>query len=148
MPDNSFDQTHMRLAMEAAQCALPQDVPVGALLVANDRIIATAFNQREIDNDPTAHAEILALRRAATELGRWRLSNTTLYVTLEPCPMCASAIQQARIGRVVFGAYDPVLGACGSRWAFLMDSPEVAVQGGLLEVENRKLLQRFFQKLR
>jgi tRNA(adenine34) deaminase len=154
MPDKPLtsgphaEAQHMRQAMTAAQCALPHDVPVGALLLLDDQVIATGYNRRELDNDPTGHAEIVVLRSAGASLGRWRLNDTTLYVTLEPCPMCASAIQQARVGRVVFGAYDPVLGACGSRWAFLMDSPETRVQGGLLEAENRDLLQRFFRERR
>lgn len=154
----------MRAALEAARCALPLDVPVGAVLVhspvqASAResssggsfepaLIARAWNRREAEHDPTAHAEIRLLQAASAHLGRWRLTDTILYVTLEPCPMCASAIQQARIGRVVFGADDPVLGACGSRWDFLTDTSGVTIRRGLLEAECRVLLRDFFRQLR
>src|SRR6202042_953180 len=90
------------------------DVPVGCIIVMNDQIIARGHNQKEELGDPTAHAEILAVRRAAEALGNWRLNRTTIYSTLEPCPMCAEAIIQARVAKLVFGAYDPKSGAAGS----------------------------------
>lgn len=138
----------MHEALTVAQQALPLDVPVGAILVHEGRIIAQAYNRREIDQNPIAHAEILLLQAAAAHLKRWRLQDTTLYVTLEPCPMCASAIQQARVGQVIFGAYDPIMGACGSRWPFLMNSPDISVQGGILEERCRTDLQTFFRHTR
>lgn len=138
----------MQHALKVAHQALPLDVPVGAVLVREGKILASACNRREIDHNPVAHAEMLVLQEAAQKLGNWRLSDATLYVTLEPCPMCASAIQQARVGKVVFGAYDPVMGACGSRYEFLMDTPTQPVLGGLLEVECGQLLKDFFAQTR
>jgi tRNA(adenine34) deaminase len=149
MKESSPPPEHwMQEALKAAEEALPLDVPVGAVVVYRGEIIARAYNRREIDSNPVAHAELLALQQAAAHLGRWRLSETTLYVTLEPCPMCASAIQQARVSEVIFGAYDPVMGACGSRWAFLMDASDVAVRGGLLEAPCAALLKDFFREMR
>jgi tRNA(adenine34) deaminase len=153
------DAFWMRAALEAARCALPLDVPVGAVLLApsgegacgdatGSGFIARAWNRREADRDPTAHAEIRLLQAASARLGRWRLTDTILYVTLEPCPMCAAAIQQARVSRVVFGADDPILGACGSRWDFLGDTPGVSLRRGVLEAECRALLQDFFRERR
>jgi tRNA(adenine34) deaminase len=139
----------MRHAIRIAQQALPLDVPVGALLLsAEGELLAKAHNRREIDQNPVGHAEILLLQAAAERLGHWRLEGTILYVTLEPCPMCASAIAQARVGKVIFGAYDPVLGACGSRWNLLQKPVEVDCLGGLLETECQALLKTFFQHRR
>lgn len=138
----------MRQTIAVAEEALPLDVPVGAVLVKDGQILARACNRREIDQNPIAHAEILALQEAARILGDWRLRDATLYVTLEPCPMCASAIRQARVGQLVYGAPDPVMGACGSRYGLLLDSPELPVMGGLLEAECAALLRDFFQGIR
>lgn len=138
----------MNAAIDAAKLALPIDVPVGALLIANGELIATGYNRRELDCNPIAHAEMLVLQQAATQLNRWRLTDTILYVTLEPCPMCAAAIIQARVGQVVFGAYDPVMGACGSQYGLLMDSLELPVRGGVLEEPCGNLLRDFFRQAR
>jgi tRNA(adenine34) deaminase len=138
----------MQQALSVAEQALPKDVPVGAVLIKGGQIIAKACNRREADRNPVAHAEMLVLQEAAAQLGDWRLSGTTLYVTLEPCPMCAAAIQQARVSSVIFGAYDALAGACGSKHALLVDSPEVPVLGGILEDECSNLLKNFFQQSR
>lgn len=146
------DLAFMRLALEQASLAPSAgEVPIGALLVCNGEILAKAHNLREAQQDPTAHAEMIAIREAAARLGSWRLTGCTLYVTLEPCPMCAGAIVQSRIARLVFGAWDPKAGACGS----LMDIPaeprlnhRVRVEGGLLEEESQQLLQEFFRNRR
>ena len=138
----------MRAALgEAAQALALGEVPVGAVVVRDGEIVASAHNERETGGDPTAHAEVLAIRRAARALGRRRLSDCTLYVTLEPCPMCAGAIAMARLGKVVFGAYDERAGCCGSLYALTEDAAFGAVipsSGGLLEEECRALLDRFF----
>jgi tRNA(adenine34) deaminase len=142
----------MELALQQAKLApLVGEVPIGAILVHNNQVLAVAHNYREILQDPTAHAEMIVLRKAAEQLKTWRLTGTTLYVTLEPCPMCAGAIVQARIARLVFGAWDPKAGACGS----ILDIPaerrfnhRVQVTGGLFEQESRALLQEFFRAKR
>lgn len=142
----------MRLALvEARFAAASGEVPVGAVLIADGSVIARAHNQREALQDPTAHAELIAIREAASHLGTWRLTGSTLYVTMEPCAMCVGAAILARVERVVFGAWDPKAGACGS----LLNIPEerrlnhrIEVIGGILEEESRELLQRFFQSLR
>jgi tRNA(adenine34) deaminase len=137
----------MRLAIQEAT-ASGDDVPVGALLLDEDGdVIARGGNRRELDDDPTAHAEVVALRRGGAVRGEWRLSGCTLVVTLEPCTMCAGAIGLARVGRVVFGAYDPKAGAVGSLWDVLRDRrlnhrPEVV--GGVLEQECGEMLRAFF----
>lgn len=142
----------MRAALEEAERALALgEVPVGAVVVCGGEIVARAYNERETGGDPTAHAEVLAIRRAAAALGRRRLSDCTLYVTLEPCPMCAGAIAMARLGEVVFGAYDERAGCCGSLYALTEDAAFGAVipcSGGLLEEECRVLLERFFAEKR
>jgi tRNA(adenine34) deaminase len=138
----------MNQALEAAQLALPVDVPVGAVLLHQGAVIAQGYNRRELDCDPVGHAEILVLREAALKLGNWRLRETILYVTLEPCPMCASAIQQARVGHIIFGAYDPLMGACGSRFNLLPSTLETSVLGGILEAPCSELLKAFFQRKR
>ena len=146
------DEHFMRLALRQAQKAFElDDVPVGAVMVKNGKVIGAGFNTREIDQDPTAHAEMTAIRSAASQLGTWRLNDTTLYVTLEPCAMCAGAIVQARVKRVVFGASDPKSRAYGSLSDFLAEphfNHLVEVQGEILADECGAILQKFFQKLR
>ena len=142
----------MRLALEAAREAESHDdVPIGAAIVQGDRVLAVAGNRREADRDPTAHAELIAIREAAGVLGGWRLPETTLYVTLEPCAMCAGAIVLARIPRVVFGATDPKAGAVGSIMNVL-DDPALnhrpQVESGLLAGECGDLLRSFFARRR
>lgn len=131
---------------EAKQC--DQDVPVGAALVRDGKLICLTRNRKEELNDPTAHAEILAIRQGALLSGSWRLSGTTLYTTLEPCPMCAEAIMQARVSTLVFGAYDPLSGAVGS--AFNLYAPKriypvPEVLGGILGESCSQILKDFFQ---
>ena len=142
------DEYFMRLAMREAELASEHgDVPIGAVLARAGEVIATGRNERELRQDPTAHAEILALREAAKADGSWRVLETTLYVTLEPCAMCAGAIVLARVPRVVYGASDPKAGACGSVLDVLSEPrlnhrPEV--RGGLLGEECGALLSAFF----
>jgi len=140
----------MRLALEQARLALPEDVPVGALIVREGVPISAGYNRRERDRSALLHAEILAIEGACRALGGWNLSGCTLYVTLEPCPMCAGAIAQARIDRVVFGAYDAKAGALGSVCdLFAMPFPHrPLVQGGVLEPACAALLREFFERLR
>src|SRR6185503_13141873 len=139
---------YMRLALREAERALEHDdVPIGCVIVHEGEVIASARNERELRGDPTAHAELLAIREAAKQMGGWRLLDTVLYVTLEPCAMCAGAIVLARVPRVVYGAPDPKAGAAGSVLDVLAEPrlnhrPEVA--GGLLAVESAALLQTFF----
>lgn len=137
----------MQAAIAQALLALP-DVPIGAVVLdERGEIIATAFNRREIDGDPTAHAEILALRAAGMRRGRWHLGGCTLVVTLEPCTMCAGAAVLARLDRIVFGAWDPKTGATGSIRDVTGDgllNHRVAVTGGVLEDECGTMLKEFF----
>ena len=152
--ESSEDQdiAYMRLALAQAQAAYRvKEVPVGAVLIHDGAIAATGFNQREKLQDPTAHAEIVAIRSAATQLRSWRLSPCTLYVTLEPCAMCIGAIIQSRINRLVFGTRDPKAGACGSICDLTAETRfnhRVNVQEGILAEDCRDLLQQFFQELR
>lgn len=140
------DARWMRLALEAAaQAEAEGEVPVGAVVVAGGELLARAGNRPIGDTDPTAHAEICALRSAASQCGNYRLPDCTLYVTLEPCPMCAGAILHARLARVVFGAYDPVAGAVVSRYNLLADSDWT---GGVLRDECAQQLQGFFRQRR
>lgn len=135
----------------AKQAAGQKEVPVGALVVVGDSLIAAAANSREALRDPTAHAEILALRQAAQRLGTWRLTHATLYVTLEPCPMCAGAIIQARLGRLIYGAADPKGGAVESVMNILhpgLWNHQVDIIAGIMDEECRNLLQEFFQACR
>lgn len=146
------DEQYMRQALRgAALAAEAGDVPVGCVVVRGDEVVGVAHNEREIRPDPTAHAEILAMRQAAHTLGGWRLIGCTLYVTLEPCPMCAGAIGQARIERVVYGAPDHKLGAAGSVIDILRD-PRLAhrpsVEGGCLAEESLALMRSFFTERR
>jgi tRNA(adenine34) deaminase len=137
----------MAKALNAAYEALDiGEIPVGAVIVQDRKVIAAAHNLKETDNDPTAHAEILVLRAASGIVGNWRLNDCDLYVTLEPCPMCASAISQSRIKRLYFGAYDPEFGGAGSFVNLINDSCEV--YGGIMELECAKLLNDFFIKKR
>ena len=138
----------MRQALDEARAAFDEgEVPVGAVIVCGDRVIAAAHNQREALGDPTAHAEMIALTQAAEALGSWRLLDCTLYVTLEPCPMCAGAIVQARLPTVIYGAPDPKAGACHSLFQITSDTRlnhQTTTIGGVLEHECRALLQEFF----
>ena len=143
----------MRLALAQARTAFEKDeVPVGAVVVHQDKeVIAEAYNQRETLNDPTAHAEMIAITQAAEALGSWRLTDCTLYVTLEPCPMCAGAIVQSRLPTVIFGAADPKGGGCQSLYAIPNDerlNHRSIVIGGVLEHECSTILSEFFQKQR
>jgi tRNA(adenine34) deaminase len=150
MPPHFFprDEYFMRLALREAERALEHDdVPVGAVVVHEGELVGAGCNERELRQDPTAHAEAIAVREASRSLGRWRLLDTVLYVTLEPCAMCAGAIVLARIPRVIYGATDPKAGAAGSVFDVLAEPrlnhrPEVA--GGLLAAESTALLQAFF----
>lgn len=138
----------MRVALEEAASAPSHgDVPVGAVVVHDGRIVAARHNERERTGDPSAHAELLVLRDAAARLGRWRLGDCTLVATLEPCPMCAGALLAARVGRLVFAAADPKAGACGSLYNLCADprlNHEVPVVSGLLAPEASRLLVAFF----
>ncbi|MDQ6915036.1 MAG: tRNA adenosine(34) deaminase TadA [Actinomycetota bacterium] len=142
----------MRLALREAERVLEhEDVPIGAVMVREGEVIGAAGNERELRDDPTAHAEVLALREAAGRLGTWRLLDCVLYVTLEPCAMCAGAVVLGRVPRVVYGAPDPKAGAAGSVLDVLGEPrlnhrPEVA--GGLLAAESAALLQEFFARRR
>ena len=146
------DETIMRLALSEASAALAHgDVPVGAIVTCEGRVIASRHNERELRRDPTAHAEILAIRDAAQALGTWRLEEATLVVTLEPCAMCAGAAVAGRLGRLVFGAPDPKAGACGSLYQLCADprlNHELPVTGGLLADEAGALLSSFFSDRR
>jgi tRNA(adenine34) deaminase len=142
------DERYMRLALLQAERALEHgDVPIGAVVVLDEEAIATAHNERELRQDPTAHAELIALRRAARAVGRWRVLDATLYATLEPCAMCAGAAVLARVSRVVYGAADPKAGACGSVLDVLADprlNHRPQVVGGLLAPECAAVLREFF----
>ncbi len=145
------DLFFMRQALALAQeAALLGEVPVGAVIVQDGKVVATGFNRRELDKNALRHAEILAIEQACEILGGWRLPRCTLYVTLEPCPMCMGAIINARIDRVVFGAYDPKAGCCGSVLD-LMSFPfnhKAQIEGGVLEGECAQKLKDFFSCLR
>jgi len=146
------DNYFMRMAMREAERALEHDdVPIGAVVVRDGEVLAAAHNERELRQDPTAHAELIALREAARAGGSWRVLDSVIYVTLEPCSMCAGAIVLARVPRVVYGAADPKAGACGSVLDVLAEPrlnhrPEVA--GGLLAQECGELLGEFFASRR
>ncbi|MCK4659791.1 MAG: tRNA adenosine(34) deaminase TadA [Phycisphaerae bacterium] len=146
------DERFMGEALKEAQDADAADeVPVGAVVIRYGRVIGRGHNQRQQLSDPTAHAEMIALTAAAAFVGDWRLSECTMYVTLEPCAMCAGAMVLARIERLVFGAEDPKTGACGSLYTITSDprsNHQVKVTSGVLEEESRRLLQEFFQRQR
>jgi tRNA(adenine34) deaminase len=139
------------MALEEAKAAMEAgEIPVGAVIVCGDELIARAHNRCERDGDATAHAERLAITEACRRVGHWRLSDCTLYVTLEPCPMCAGAAINARIGRVVFAARDPRMGACGSLLDLSAYPLEIRphYESGLMEDEARELLRAFFARMR
>lgn len=142
----------MERALEQAwRAEAAGDVPVGAVVVRGGEVVAEACNRREVDDDPTAHAELLAVRYAARSLGSWRLDGCTLYVTLEPCVMCAGAVVLARLPALVFGAQDPKGGAAGSLYDVTGDerlNHQVAVTGGVMAEECGQLLTRFFRSRR
>lgn len=147
-----MDEYFMKLALNEAYKAYSVDeVPVGAIIVKDNKVIATGYNGRENLKDPTAHAEIIAIKEASKVLGGWRLLGCTMYVTIEPCPMCAGAIINSRINRLVIGAGDPKMGACGSV-VNLVQNPSfnhrVDMTWGVLEEESSYIMKRFFKKLR
>ena len=146
------DEIYMQFALEEAARAVSQgEVPIGAVLIHNQEILARVHNFRESWQDPTAHAEVVAIRQAAATLGTWRLTGASLYSTLEPCAMCAGAIIHARIARLVFGAYDPKAGACGSVFDIPSDgrlNHRVTVIGGVCAEESQDMLQSFFRDRR
>jgi tRNA(adenine34) deaminase len=146
------DQKYMQLAIEQAGIAEQNgDVPIGAVIVCKDQIIGKAYNQREQLADPTAHAEIIALTQAAAALENWHLNDCTMYVTLEPCPMCAGALVLSRMDRLVYGCDDPKSGACGSLYNIVQDgrlNHRLEVKSGVLEEDCREQLQSFFQRRR
>ena len=142
----------MKLAIGQAQRAEENgDVPIGAVIVYQNKIIAKAYNQREQLNDPTAHAEIIALTQAAEFIGNWHLNGCTMYVTLEPCPMCAGALVLGRLDRLVYGCDDPKAGACGSLYNIVQDkrlNHRLEVTTGILAEQCRQQLQQFFTRRR
>ncbi|MBN2822362.1 MAG: nucleoside deaminase [Coriobacteriia bacterium] len=146
------DTTYMAMALEEARAAAAiGEVPIGAVVVCDGAVVARAHNTREIDTDPTAHAELVAIREASRSLGRWRLSDCTVYVTLEPCPMCAGVMHQARIRRLVYGATDPKAGAVGTLYDLSNDerlNHRFEVTTGVLAEESSQMLKEFFGRLR
>ena len=150
--ERAQDLMFMRMALEeGARASAVGEVPIAALIVQAGQVLAQTHNYRELWQDPTAHAEVIAIRSAATALGTWRLTDTTLYVTVEPCSMCIGSIILARVSRVVFGAWDPKAGACGSVFNLPSEpklNHQVLVTGGVLEQESQALIQKFFKKLR
>jgi tRNA(adenine34) deaminase len=146
------DETYMSLALQEAELAAELgEVPIGAVIVCEGAVVARAHNLRETTHDPTGHAELIAIREAAQRLGRWRLSDCTVYVTLEPCPMCAGAMHQARIERLVYGAIDPKAGAVGTLYDLSSDerlNHRFTYTAGVLAQESAALLKAFFQQLR
>jgi tRNA(adenine34) deaminase len=146
------DEFYMRMALaEAENAALQGEVPIGAVVVCDGEVVARGSNRREIDADPTAHAELMAVREAARALGRWRLEGCTVYVTLEPCPMCAGALHAARVDRCVYGAVDPKAGALGTLYDIASDerlNHRYEVTSGVLADESALLLREFFAALR
>ncbi len=142
----------MRMAIDQAYIAEENgDVPIGAVIVHENRVIARAHNQRQLLNDPTAHAEMIALTQASEAVGNWRLHGCTIYVTLEPCPMCAGALVLARVDRLVFGTDDPKAGACGSLYNIVQDgrlNHRLEIVSGVLQEDCRYQLQAFFQRRR
>ena len=149
---DTSDEYFMRQALKLAETAFAEDeVPVGAVIVRNDKIIAKGYNQRETLNDPTAHAEMIAITSAAAAIGDWRLNDCTLYVTLEPCVMCAGAIVLARLERVVYAADDPKAGAVRSLYNILEDTRlnhQPTITAGVLAEQSSTLLREFFQRQR
>jgi tRNA(adenine34) deaminase len=152
MVDKNKDICFMKLALEEASLAFAEgEIPVGAVLVKNGKVIAKAHNQRESTNDPTGHAEIIALKYGSREEKSWRLTDSTLYVTKEPCIMCAGAMVNARLGRLVYGCKDEKGGAVDSLYSILSDkrlNHQVEVVAGVLEEECSEILKKFFQNRR
>jgi len=152
LSQRDIDDRMMRLALEEARaCLRGADVPIGAVVALGDEVLGRAGNERERRGDPTAHAEILALRRAGDRRGSWRLDGCTIYVTLEPCAMCAGAVVLARMERLVYGAPDPKAGFAGSLGDLVRDprlNHRVDVEGGLLAEEAGELLREFFRERR
>jgi len=150
--DKESDEKYMRMALEEAEKAgQKQEVPVGAVLLKGDRVLARDHNRCIEHSDPTAHAEILVLRRGGEILGNYRLNGTVMYVTTEPCPMCVSAMSHGRISRLVYGALEPKFGAVESRYRLLNDeglNHKVKVDGGVLEIECGEMLRAFFRERR
>jgi len=147
-----MDETYMRLALEEAYKAFSTyEVPVGAVIVKDGKVIGKGYNKRESTKDPTAHAEIIAIKEASQALGGWRLIDCTMYVTLEPCSMCAGAIVNSRIERLVIGARDPKMGCCGTVMN-IVDNPNfnhrVETKFGVLEEECSQIMKEFFKRLR
>ena len=143
------DELYMREALEEARKALDEDeVPVGAVVVCEERVIGRAHNQRETLQDPTAHAEMIAITQAAAALGSWRMEGATVYATLEPCAMCTGAMILARVDRLVYGASDPKAGACGSVFDLAQTDKlnhKLQLSRGVLEPECSRILSRFFR---
>ncbi|WP_230467321.1 tRNA adenosine(34) deaminase TadA [Lujinxingia vulgaris] len=152
MARKNVDTIYMMQALEEAERAQAEgEVPVGAVVVHDGQVIARGFNRRESWQDPTAHAELIAVRRAAEALGSWRLHECTVYVTLEPCPMCAGMLVNARVGRVVFGARDPKAGAMRSLYAMGEDprlNHRIEVKEGVLSAACGRVLSEFFRTIR
>jgi len=152
MNNNKEDKRFMRMAIGAARIAEENgDVPIGAVIVYKNQIIGKAYNQREQLKDPTAHAEIIALTQAAAALENWHLNGCTMYVTLEPCPMCAGALVLSRMDRLVYGCDDPKSGACGSLYNIVGDerlNHRLEVSSGVLAEECREQLRNFFEQRR
>lgn len=152
MIETEADEAGMRLALAEARRALVLgEVPVGAVLVSGGRVVGSGCNRREVDQNPLAHAELLAIASAARELGGWRLTGTTMYVTLEPCSMCAGALVNSRVSRLVFGAWDSKAGFCGSLGDLVRDerlNHRLEVAHGVFEEECSDLLRAFFLRLR
>jgi tRNA(adenine34) deaminase len=152
LAEDMTDTAYMKLAIEEGEVALAEgEIPVGAVVVCNGVVVGRGHNQREAWSDPTAHAEVIAIREAAGKLGGWRLLGAVIYVTVEPCPMCAGAIQQARIKRLVYGIPDPKAGAVESLYNIVQDgrlNHIVEVTAGIAEEECRELMKKFFRELR
>ena len=146
------DEKFMNLAFEEAKKALgKKEVPIGAVVIKDDKVIGRGYNLKEETQDPTAHAEMIAIRKAAENIGSWRLENCEIYVNLEPCPMCMGAMLQARIERLVFGAYDEKGGAVGSLYDLSDDSRfnhTIKVKSGFMAEKSSKILKNFFKSLR
>jgi len=146
------DEAGITLALrQAAKAEAKGEIPIGAVIFLNGKVIATGYNLKESKKDPTAHAEIVAIRKACRQLDNWRLTDCVLYVTLEPCPMCLSAIIQSRVSRIVFGATDPIMGACGSKVDLSKThsaNPTIEIVGGVLEGECREVIDNFWRKRR
>lgn len=151
-PEAVSDEGFMRLALQEARKALDHDdVPIGAVAVRVGEVIASGHNERELTGDPTAHAEMLVLRRASAAIGDWRLADVTVYCTIEPCPMCAGAVVAARVRRVVYGAPDELAGAAYSIYNIVQDPRllhRCEVTAGILREECAELLQEFFRQRR